>query len=218
MLKVLIGVIAASSLAACATVNSADDVSSGSKLSDTYFSGFTPKSDGSYVHGGTGLVCPSSLLKMPYDDQHEYGNQHKDASCTYRQGGNLATIYLSELNYSFEEIFQSSVASIYQGSFGKALEVDETVSQTCALGGLLVAASAESRDQGVYKFQPAVLRSSDVLTMVQLSELDGKFLKLRYTLTDETQVEGLSRCLEASKALRDVYDLSRETSRRAVQN
>lgn len=216
-------------LSACSTTSPAENAAVNNKLSDVYYSGFSAKADGSFVHGGTGLFCPPSLLELPYDDQHEYGDQHKDASCTYKKDETVATIYLSELDYEIGEYFQSSVASVFQGPFGEGLEVDQDASQACTLGGLLMAASSslggasgasgsDNRNQNSYGFQPAVLYSPDLLTLIQLTEIDGKFLKLRYTLLEESQAEGLSRCVEASKALRDIYELSFATSRRAAQN
>ncbi len=213
MIKVLTGLALAVLVSGCATTSSSD-----SKTNEVYYSGFSPTTDGGFVHGGTGLVCPPTLLGLLPTAQREYGDQHKDASCGYKRDKIFATVYLSELNYSFDEMFQSSVASIYQGSFGEGAKVDEEASQACTLSGLLVGASSENQSQTPYKFQPAVLYSPDFLTMVQLTEIDGKFLKLRYTLKWEPKEHGLDLCMQGSEALREVYDLSTATSRRAALN
>lgn len=188
-----------------------------------FFAGFSPQTDGGFVHGGTGLVCPETLLGLPSSRQNEYGNTHTDASCGYSADSTtVATVFLSELNYTFEEIFQSSVASVFQGPLAEGLSVDQDASQSCILGGILAVAadqatalgsetqSGESNEQlESYGFQAAVLSKSDAVSFVQLTEIDGKFLKLRYTLLGVPKEKGLDHCIEGATALKEVYDLTR---------
>jgi len=198
---------------ACATLM-AGCVSTGSAVKNEplFYAGFNSKPDGGFVHGGTGLVCPETLLGLPSNRQDEYGDRNSDASCGYRSGDTIATIFLSELDYTFDVIFQSSVASVFQGQSRIDNSVDTEASQACTLGGLIIAAakSDEGDNQASsepYEFQAAVLRSQDVFNYVQLSKVDGKFLKLRYTLPREAD-DGLNQCIEGAAALREVYDLT----------
>jgi len=202
-------ICAAFLLSACATTSP----NQGALSDDLYFLGFTPQIEGGFVHGGTGLVCPETLLGLAELDQREYGNDHKDASCSYRQDEKVATIYLSELDYDFDEVFGSAVASIYQAGLVKNIEHDDDARRSCTLGGLLI--SAVKADSGAantdaYVFDAAVFHNSSLVSILQLTELDGKFLKLRYTIKNADNEERLNYCLEGAKALRGVYDLTQK--------
>lgn len=196
-------------LAGCATTQT-----SKTKSQDLVFTGFTPQTNGGQFHGGTGLLCPPTLFGLPIIDQTEYGSQSNDASCSYRDGNKIATVYLSELNEEFKDVFQGAVSSIFQGPMGDSIEIDEEATQTCRLGGLLMGAVSESGDTSPYVFDAAVLSSPKVITLAQLTELDSKFLKLRYTVLEASKSEGLNACIEGSKALRDVYDSTRARAQR----
>jgi hypothetical protein len=198
-------------LVGCATTQTA---SSGSD--SLVFTGFSQQTDGGQYHGGTGLLCPPTLLNLPISDQREYGTDATDASCTYQAKDQFATIYLSKLNETFQSNFQGSVASIVQGPLGEKAEFDEEVTQTCQLGGLLTAAVTPSEEADrakssePYAFETAVFSSSDLVTILQLTELDKKFLKLRYTRLNTPSSERLNSCIEGYAALRSVYNLTRE--------
>ncbi len=210
-LKTILGAgLAPIFLAACATT---DTTSSDSKK--LTFTGFTKQTDGGQFHGGTGLVCPPTLLGISITDKREYGSDATDASCSYRGDDKFVTVYLSKLNESFQSNFQGSVSSVMQGSLGETVEFDEEATKTCQLGGLLMAAvspseGASSDKTDLYPFETAVFSSEKLVTIVQLTEVETKFLKLRYTLLDKPKSEGLNACIEGSKALRDVYNLTQD--------
>lgn len=198
-------------LAGCATTQTAS-----SNSDSLVFTGFSQQTDGGQYHGGTGLLCPPTLMNLPISDQREYGTDATDASCSYQAEDQFATIYLSKLNETFQSNFQGSVASILQGPLGETTEFDEVTTQTCQLGGLLSAAVMPSEDTDKtnssepYAFETAVFSSSDLVTILQLTELDNKFLKLRYTRLNTPPSEGLNSCIEGSAALRSVYNLTLE--------
>lgn len=120
----------------------------------------------------------------------------------------IITLWFS-IWFGFNGVFQNAISAIAQGLFGDKIEVDQEASQACQLGGLLMAAGSKSQDKSIYRFDSAVLKTDELVTLVQLTGLNGKFLKLRYTLLDTPSSEGLNACIEGSKALREVYDLTK---------
>lgn len=200
-------------LAACATTG-ADD-------RPTSSTGFEKLNDGRVYHPGTKLICPSSLLGSPIDSHNEFGDLGRDAACGYAVENGALTVFLSDLDYSFNEFFGDSARSVLLGPLGEDLEVNEKASQACVLGGLLTAAvdgdSGESAASGVYKFDTVMFSGNGKKSLLSMTEIDGKFLKLRRTdfgkadsfqtvsYVDDKSDTDLDFCLNGAAALRKVY-------------
>jgi len=202
-------ICAAFLLSACATTSP----NQGAFSDDLYFLGFIPQSEGGFVHGGTGLVCPETLLGLAELDQNEYGDDHKDASCSYGQDGKVATVHLSELDYDFERVDNDTcIQSINPAGYLINSEHDDSAMMSCILRGNMSANKADSATTSTddYVFDAAVFHNSNLVSILQLTELDGKFLKLRYTIKNADNEERLNYCLEGAKALREVYDLTQK--------
>jgi len=209
--NLIIGAAMCVILSACASSGVTEPVTSQSNKVTSSL-GFVEIENDSLLHGGTGLVCPSALMDLPRISKNEYGNEHKDASCGYKEGDKTATIYLSDLPYSFEDGFEGAVAAIRQfPPEGQKIEHDDDTRSACLLGGLVIAAADSESGGGnstSYQLEAAVFNGDSVTTLVQMSELDKKQLKLRYTIQNTNQEAALDHCLQGAKALREVYNLS----------
>lgn len=200
-------------LVACATTDT--------DKRSTSSTGFEKLNDGRVYHPGTKLVCPSSLLGSPIDSHKEFGNLGRDAACGYAVENGALTIFLSDLDYSFKEIFGDSARSVLLGPLGEDLEVNEKATQACVLGGLLTAAvtgdSGKSADAGVYKFDTVMFSGNGKKFLLSMTEIDGKFFKLRHTdfgkadsfqtvsYVNDKSDSDLDFCLNGAAALRTVY-------------
>lgn len=211
--KIIVGTAMSVVISACASSGVTEPITNQSKTNKVVSSlGFVEIENESLLHGGTGLVCPSALMDLPRISKKEYGNEHKDASCGYKQGDKTATIFLSDLPYSFEEAFAGAVAAIQQfPPGGQKIEHDDNARSACLLGGLLISATEPESgraNSAPYRLEAAVFNGDTVTTLVQMSELDKKKLKLRYTVQNSNHEAALDHCLQGAKALREVYNLS----------
>jgi len=183
--------------------------------------GFETLADGRVFHPGTGLICPAQLLGGAIEATREYGNMGLDAACGYEQPEGALTVYLSQFNETFEDYFAGSARAVLSGSFKEGLTINEDASQSCLLGGLLLAAadldeSAKASSQ-VYRFDTVMFSTEGKQSLLSMTEIDGKFLKLRYSYvapvsefqtvsdTPDAPDEDLLFCLEGAEALYTVY-------------
>jgi len=158
---------------------------------------FISLENGSKYQARTGLLCPPIIAGMTLEDTYTYRADGTDVSCSFLGENQELTIYLYPMDdYEFNFIFDDAMRAILQSKQSQGFRHDPQASQICTLQGLLLAAvisedatsgggigvSASGDKEGTpYTYETGILTSDELFTALALHEVDGQFLKLRYT-------------------------------------
>jgi len=126
------------------------------------------------------------------------------------KGKELTTYLHPTYSIDFQEVFVGNARAINQARPEQKFVYEPETSQACTLAGLLMAAANTKEDElggaGIvpegsagadpdapYAYQAAVFKNANIFTALTLHEVDGQFLKLRYS-------EGMSDTSDKDRA------------------
>ncbi|MEP1231607.1 MAG: hypothetical protein ABJG88_13115 [Litorimonas sp.] len=191
-------------LSACATTggpssNSAGAIGSKSIDRTDLSTEFVQLENGGKYHPRTGLLCPPVIGGMTLERDNKYGTNGNNVSCGHSGEGRELTTYLYPAEgFDFRADFQGAAQAITQARPEQKFVHDPDFSQVCTLQGLLLQALVVDeghvegdaranfkddnvKDSNAYTYETAIFTNDTLLTALTLHEVDGQFLKLRYT-------------------------------------